>query len=67
LCPGRYMATSFVWIAVASILATFNIEKAVGADGNTIEPTYEYTWCNLPVPFECFVTPRSPEAAVLVQ
>jgi hypothetical protein len=36
------MATSSVWIAVASILATFDITKAVGEDGNVIEPNYDY-------------------------
>ncbi|KAJ6533290.1 cytochrome P450 [Mycena vulgaris] len=42
VCPGRHMATSSVWIAVASILATFNITKVVGDDGQVIEPTHEY-------------------------
>jgi hypothetical protein len=36
------MAMSSVWITVASTLATFDITKAVGLDGQTIEPTYEY-------------------------
>jgi hypothetical protein len=36
------MATSSVWIAVASILATFDITKAVGEDGKVIEPNHAY-------------------------
>jgi hypothetical protein len=36
------MATSSVWIAVASILATFDITKAVGEDGKVIEPNHDY-------------------------
>jgi len=36
------MAFSAVWIAVASLLATLDIEKAVDENGNVIEPTHEY-------------------------
>lgn len=36
------MALSSVWITIASILAVFDITKAVGDDGQTIEPSYEY-------------------------
>lgn len=42
LCPGRHMATSTIWIAVVSILAAFDIRKAVDEDGRDIEPTYEF-------------------------
>jgi hypothetical protein len=36
------MATSSVWITIASILATFDITKAVGEDGKVIEPNHDY-------------------------
>jgi hypothetical protein len=36
------MAFSAVWMAVASLLATFDIEKALDKDGNVIEPSPEY-------------------------
>lgn len=36
------MALSSIWITVACMLATFDIEKAVDDEGNVIEPTYEY-------------------------
>jgi hypothetical protein len=36
------MATASLWIAVASILATFDIRKAVDEKGLPIEPSYEY-------------------------
>jgi len=42
LCPGRHMALSSIWITVVSILATFDITKAVDEMGNVIEPSYEY-------------------------
>ncbi|KAJ7445000.1 cytochrome P450 [Mycena galericulata] len=42
ICPGRHMAASSIWIAVVSILAVFDINKAIGEDGQAIEPSYEY-------------------------
>ncbi|KAG6814877.1 hypothetical protein H0H87_006843, partial [Tephrocybe sp. NHM501043] len=42
ICPGRYMAFSAVWIAVASIVATFDITKARDANGEIIEPSQDY-------------------------
>ncbi|KAJ7251339.1 cytochrome P450 [Mycena rebaudengoi] len=42
VCPGRHMAQSTLWITVASLLAVFNIAKAVGDDGELLEPSYEY-------------------------
>ena len=42
VCPGRWMAHSFIFIVVASVLATFRIEKAV-RDGRVVEPTGAFT------------------------
>jgi hypothetical protein len=36
------MALSSIWITVVSILATFDISKAVDENGNVIEPSYDY-------------------------
>ena len=36
------MARASIWITVSSILATFNIDKAVDAQGNTIDPPVNY-------------------------
>jgi len=69
VCPGRHMAISSVWIAVASILATFDITKAVADDGKEIEPTHEYFpgMVIMPLPFKCSIKPRSKAAAELIQ
>jgi len=63
------MATSSVWITIASLLATFDITKAVGEDGNVIEPNYDYFpgLVTMPLPFKCSIRPRSQEAADLIQ
>jgi len=42
ICPGKYMAHSTVWVAIASILTVFDITKARDEQGRVIEPTYEY-------------------------
>ncbi|KAJ6491300.1 cytochrome P450 [Mycena vitilis] len=71
LCPGRHMAQASVWINVVSILATFDIAKAVGEDGQVIEPTHEYfsalVSISMPLPFESSVKPRSQRAVELIQ
>ena len=43
ICPGRYMARSAMWIAIASILATYEISKALDEKGHEVEPIDEYT------------------------
>ncbi|KAJ7101265.1 cytochrome P450 [Mycena belliarum] len=69
LCPGRHTATASLWIAVASILAAFDITKARDACGAEIEPTYKSQSgiIDMPFPFECRITPRSAGAAALVR
>ena len=61
------MAFSAVWIAVASLLATFDIEKAMDENGNVIEPTHEYISAIVPCAtffLRCayFTSPRSPKS-----
>ena len=36
VCPGKYMAYESVWITVASVLAVFEIGKAVDANGEVV-------------------------------
>ncbi|KAJ7142241.1 cytochrome P450 [Mycena epipterygia] len=43
ICPARHMALESVWITIASILSVFDITKAVGDDGQIIEPSYQYS------------------------
>ncbi|KAJ7496460.1 cytochrome P450 [Mycena latifolia] len=65
ICPGRHMAVSSLWITIASILATMDIQKARDAHGKELEPSYEYFpgLISAPLPFECSITPRSAHAA----
>jgi len=60
-CAGKGLAEELVWIAIASILASMNISKAIDCDGKEIVPRVEYTSgliCN-PRPFVCSIQPRS--------
>ncbi|KAG6888611.1 hypothetical protein C0995_007040 [Termitomyces sp. Mi166 len=69
VCPGRFMAYSAVWITMASMIATFDIERARDADGNVIEPSHEYHSALVckPVPFKCSIRPRSKKAEDLIK
>ncbi|KAJ3516118.1 hypothetical protein NLJ89_g1326 [Agrocybe chaxingu] len=69
ICMGRYMALSSIWINIASIIAAFDIKKAVDANGNVIHPTHEYVSAlvRLPLPFRCSITPRSKEMEDLIR
>src|ERR1700761_5977636 len=47
MCPGGHFALPSVWITMTSILAAFDVSKAVDDAGNVVEPSYEY--CNGPI------------------
>ncbi|KAK0187278.1 cytochrome P450 [Armillaria mellea] len=68
ICPARYMAYSSIWIAIASMLAVFDITEAVDEFGNIIEPTYAYAsaLACVPLPFKCSVKPRNAIAEALI-
>ncbi|KII84590.1 hypothetical protein PLICRDRAFT_179402 [Plicaturopsis crispa FD-325 SS-3] len=69
ICPGRYLAMSSLYIAVASVLATLNIEKAVDADGLPITPSGDYTPNGLivsPLDFKVSIRPRSEAAKAAI-
>ncbi|KAJ7230945.1 hypothetical protein C8J57DRAFT_1386250, partial [Mycena rebaudengoi] len=63
------MAQSTLWITVASLLAVFDITKAIGEDGKILEPSYEYhsALVLMPFPFKCSIKPRSKAAADLIR
>ncbi|KAJ7479162.1 cytochrome P450 [Mycena latifolia] len=69
LCPGRHSASAALWIAIASILATFDITKARDEREEEIEPSYEFDsgFINAPLPFKCTIRPRSQGAEALVR
>lgn len=68
ICPGRHVAYDSIWLVVSSLLAAFDISKAMGEDGHVIEPSGEYTTglVTYPVPFPCTFKPRNPAAAAMI-
>ncbi|TFK25351.1 cytochrome P450 [Coprinopsis marcescibilis] len=69
ICPGRFMAFSAVWLAIASILYVFDIEKKKDECGNDIEPLEEYisTLVVRVLPFQYALRPRSGEIEELIK
>ncbi|EKM55816.1 uncharacterized protein PHACADRAFT_256701 [Phanerochaete carnosa HHB-10118-sp] len=69
ICPGRHFAMESMWIAMAHILAVYNIEKPVDDFGRVIEPSGDYTsgFLTYPLPFKAVFKPRSAAALDLIQ
>ena len=43
ICPGKHFALRALFLTIARTLATFDISKCVGEDGNPIVPDVKYT------------------------
>ncbi|KZP23279.1 cytochrome P450, partial [Athelia psychrophila] len=69
ICPGRHMARGTIWLNIGCILACFNIEKPLDAQGNAFEPSVKYISDLLrhPEPFECRIKPRSKQAEDMIR
>ncbi|KAI0651028.1 cytochrome P450 [Trametes meyenii] len=69
ICPGRHLACSSIWIAIASVLSTFTLSKPVDEDGHVVEPDGGYLsgLVTYPLPFKCEFKPRSEATAHLIQ
>ncbi|KAH7886701.1 CyP450 monooxygenase [Phlebopus sp. FC_14] len=69
ICPGRYLAEASLWIAIASVLAVFQIRKAKNELGEDIDVRPRFTTGQVvrPAPFKCEIVPRSGELERLVK
>jgi len=63
ICPGRHLAEASYWTVASSLIATFDISKALDADGKEINIPLEFThgFVRHPKPFKCSIKARSPE------
>ncbi|KAI0306165.1 cytochrome P450 [Multifurca ochricompacta] len=61
LCPGRYFARNILWVAMASMLATFEFLPVTDAEGRPVPPLQEFTplLTSGPMPFKCTIRSRS--------
>ncbi|KAI0635121.1 cytochrome P450 [Trametes polyzona] len=68
-CPGAWLIDSSLWIALASILASFDIRKAVDEFGNVVEPEVEYNNSIFTTlkPFKYDIRPRSAQAVKVIR
>ncbi|KZS94743.1 cytochrome P450 [Sistotremastrum niveocremeum HHB9708] len=42
VCPGKYFASSALWLTISVILTLFDISKAIDENGKTIDPDLQY-------------------------
>lgn len=65
---GKQFGESAVFLQIASILATFNISKALDAHGTEITPEIDYKGgiVTQPEEFVCKIVPRSDAAIDLI-
>jgi cytochrome P450 len=68
ICPGKSLAEDSIYIAIITILATLDVQKAVDAHGQLITPPGDYhkEAISHPKPFECSITRRSPEVVTML-
>ncbi|KAI0720390.1 cytochrome P450 [Fomitopsis betulina] len=69
ICPGRRFADTNIWLAMAHLVAIFDIEKARDSEGNEITPpvAFESGLSSPPLPFRCSMKPRSLQAQDLIR
>jgi len=70
VCSGVYLAKSMVWVAIASVLATFNIKKAKDENGVEIDidpDAFEDGIATYPKPYKCSVSPRTSHAEYMIR
>ncbi|KAF9441127.1 hypothetical protein P691DRAFT_632793, partial [Macrolepiota fuliginosa MF-IS2] len=68
VCPGRYLGDGNFWIAVATILALFKIERVKDKNGVEIMPTIglDTGLTSHPKPYECNIRIRDENAQALL-
>lgn len=61
ICPGRHLAESSIWSAMACMLAVFKFSRAKDETGREIEiePRWHGGLTVRPMPFPCSITPRN--------
>ncbi|TFK65823.1 cytochrome P450 [Pluteus cervinus] len=69
ICPGKYFASSSVWLFIACFLTTFDVTKAKDDEGNEVDIPVDGTggFVSHPLPFKCSITPRSEAAKRLIE
>jgi len=68
ICPGRHLAEASYWAIASSMIAAFDISKALDGDGKEVDLPLEFThgFVRHPKPFKCSIKARSPELPNLI-
>ncbi|KAI0753687.1 cytochrome P450 [Fomes fomentarius] len=68
VCPGQAFADASLWLALANIVAAFDIRKPVDGAGNEYTPpaAFKPGFTSQPEPFECRIVPRSDKFAITI-
>ncbi|EUC61305.1 cytochrome P450 family protein [Rhizoctonia solani AG-3 Rhs1AP] len=68
VCPGNHIADVSVWLAIASLAATMDINKTRDSNGVYVEPVTEWSsgFVSQLRPFKCSIKPRSEKVAKLI-
>jgi cytochrome P450 len=69
ICVGKHFAEATVWIVVAVMLSTMNIEREKDANGTEIMPVVELTngLTSHPKSFPCLIRPRDEKSVAVVR
>jgi len=68
VCVGQYFADQQIWLAVACLIATFDVTKAKDKFGQEITPVPNYpSFVGKPDPFPCVVRVRDTNATKLIE
>ena len=68
-CPGSFMIDASLWIALASMIAAFDVRKAKDAFGREVEPevVYDNSVFSTMKPFRYEIAPRSAQAVRVIR
>jgi len=69
ICPGRHFADASLWLAIASILCTFDILPDLDDGGRLVLPDVEFSYVlsRKPMQFRCRIVPRNEKAVALIK
>ncbi|KAJ6584471.1 cytochrome P450 [Mycena capillaripes] len=70
MCPGIHLAQNSINLNAVNFLWAFNFKPDIDADGNSVPPdtwAYNKGVTTSPLPFQCRITPRTPEKASIIE
>jgi len=66
VCPGRHFVDTTLFMAAATVLSVFRIERRHGTEGVPFDYTYSGGLVSRPNSFPCSISPRDKRAEELI-